>query len=131
MARYAIDAPTLLRIVTRNVDVKGHQLVAPHAIRSRALTTLLQQVTTGAITEKQARELHTKLTVLQLRVLGDRTSRWLSFELAHAHGWPTTYEAEYVAIAKLQADALVTIDPALAKKARGIVPLAPFKALTE
>jgi hypothetical protein len=32
-------------------------------------------------------------------------------------------------VAKLQADALVTVDPALAAKAADIVPLAPLEAL--
>ncbi len=43
--RYTIDAPTLLRIVTDQLEVHpDHQLVAPHAIRSQALTLLLGQV---------------------------------------------------------------------------------------
>jgi predicted nucleic acid-binding protein len=50
--------------------------------------------------------------------------------VAASRGWETTYDAEYLAVAKLQADALVTIDPALASKARDVVPLAPLDALT-
>ena len=40
------------------------------------------------------------------------------------------HDAEYLAIAKLQADALITVNPALATKAKGIVPLAELAALT-
>ena len=41
MTRYAIDAPTLLHIVTEQLAINPeHQLVAPHAIRSQALTLL-------------------------------------------------------------------------------------------
>ena len=40
------------------------------------------------------------------------------------------HDAEYLAIAKLQADALITVNPALATKAKGIVPLAELDALT-
>ena len=131
MTRYAIDAPTLLHIVTQQLAVNPeHQLVAPHAIRSQALTILLGQVRRGELTEQQANALHTRLTELDIRVLGDRVSRATSFQIANEQGWDTTYDAEYLAVTRLQADALVTVDEAMAAKARGIVPLAPVGALT-
>ena len=131
MTRFAIDAPTLLRIVTEEVAVDpGHQLVAPNSIRSDALTLLLGQVRRGELTDKQARELHTRLTELKIRTLGDRVSRWTSFQIAREQGWETTYAAEYLAVTKLQADALVTVDEELARKAEGIVPVQPLQALT-
>jgi predicted nucleic acid-binding protein len=131
MTRYAIDAPTLLRIVTDGVEVdEAHQLVAPHGIRSTALTLLLGQVGRGERTEKEARQLHTRLTELKIRTLGDRVSRWTSFQIAREQGWETTYDAEYLAVAKLQADALVTVDEAMARRAEGIVPVEPLEALT-
>lgn len=131
MTRYGIDAPTLLHLVTEEVEVRPeHQLVAPHAIRSHALTTLLQRVAADELTEKQARELHTRLTEVKIRVLGDRMSRWTSFRIARDQGWDTTYDAEYLAVTRLQADALVTVDAELARRAEGIVPLAPLSALS-
>ena len=132
MTRYAIDAPTLLHIVTEQLAINPeHQLVAPHAIRSQALTLLLGKVRRGELSEKDARELHTRLTELKIRVLGDRVSRAMSFQIANEHHWDTTFDAEYLAVTKLQADALVTVDPAMAERAEGIVPLAPLSALTE
>jgi predicted nucleic acid-binding protein len=131
MTRYAIDAPTLLRIVTDQLAISPeHQLVAPHAIRSQALTLLLGQVRRGELTEQDARELHTRLTELKIRVLGDRGSRATSFQIANEHGWETTYDAEYLAVARLQADAFVTVDADMAARAEGIVALAPLSALT-
>jgi predicted nucleic acid-binding protein len=131
MTRYAIDAPTLLHIVSEQLPVNpNHQLVAPNAVRSHALTLLLQQVGRDELSEKQARALHTRLTELKIRVLGDRVSRWTSFQLAREHGWATTYDAEYLAVARLQADALVTVDPTMSRRAEGIVPVAPIDALT-
>jgi predicted nucleic acid-binding protein len=131
VTRYAIDAPTLLRIVTEPVPVDpGHQLVAPHRIRSDALTLLLGQVRRGELTDQDARELHTRLTELKIRALGDRVSRWTSFQIAREQGWETTYDAEYLAVAKLQADAFVTVDAELARKAAGIVPVEPLRALS-
>jgi predicted nucleic acid-binding protein len=131
VTRYAIDAPTLLRVVTEELVIDpSHQLVAPNSIRSDALTLLLGQVQRGELTDKEARVLHTRLTELKIRTLGDRVSRWTSFQIAREQGWETTYAAEYLAVAKLQADALVTVDEELARKAEGIVPVQPLEALT-
>ena len=48
MARYVIDAPTLLRLVDDDLSIDpGHQLVAPNSIRSEALARLLQDVREG------------------------------------------------------------------------------------
>ena len=64
-----------------------------------------------------------------MRLLGDRVSRRTAWRIALDNGWETTFDAEYLAVAKLQADALVTIDAELATKADGVVPLAPVEAL--
>jgi len=52
-----------------------------------------------------------------------------AWKIAREHGWETTYEAEYLAVTRLQADALVTIDPAMAAIAKGVVPTAHSDAL--
>ena len=131
MARYVIDAPTLLRIVSTGVAVSpSHQLVAPNVLRSQALTLLLEAVRRGELTEKEAMDQHTRLTELKTRLLGDRASRGLAWTLARQHDWASIFDAEYLAVTRLQADALVTIDPELAQKAEGVVRLAPFTALT-
>jgi predicted nucleic acid-binding protein len=130
MTRYTIDGPALLRIVTDEIEIGAdHQLVAPNAVRSHAVTLLLQAVERGELDEKQARVLHTRLTELKIRVLSDRVSRWTSFQIAREQGWDTTNDAEYVAVTRLQADALVALDPELARKAEGLVPLAPLEAV--
>ena len=58
-------------------------------------------------------------------------SRRTAWKIAREHGWETTFDAEYLAVCKLQADALITIDQALAAKAAHIVPLATVAALSE
>jgi hypothetical protein len=45
-------------------------------------------------------------------------------------GWASTYEAEYVALTLLQADAFVPLDPELARTVEWIVTTAPIDALT-
>jgi predicted nucleic acid-binding protein len=65
-----------------------------------------------------------------MRLLGDRVSRRTAWRIAREQDWETTYDAEYLAITELQADALVTIDPAMVRKAKNVVPLAGIDALT-
>jgi predicted nucleic acid-binding protein len=131
VARYVIDAPTLLHLVAEGIEVDpGHQLVAPNLVRSQALTLLLAAVRRGEITEDVALQRHERLTELKMRLLGDRVSRRTAWKIATAQGWETTFDAEYLAVTRLQADALVTIDPAMAARAADLVPLAPLAALT-
>jgi predicted nucleic acid-binding protein len=132
MARYVIDAPTLVHLVAEHVEVSaGHQLVAPNLIRSQALSLLLTRVRRGDITEAAALEHHERLTEVKMRLLGDRVSRRTAWKIAREQGWDTTFDAEYLAVTRLQADALVTIDAAMAAKAAHVVPMAPVSALLE
>ncbi len=127
MTRFAIDPPTLVRLADGRHRVgEGHQLVAPNSIRSQALDLLLTRVRSGELTERAALDLHERMTEVKIRLLGDRVSRRAAWRLALEHGWATTQDAEYLAVAQLQADALVTSDPDLAAKAKGVVPLAAW-----
>jgi hypothetical protein len=92
MARYVIDAPTLLHLADAELRVDpGHQLVAPNSIRSEALELLLHDVRAGKRTEAEAMEAHERLTEVKMRLLGDRVSHraaWqaASARLGHAQG---------------------------------------------
>lgn len=131
MARYVIDAPTLLHIVAEGLEINpAHQLVAPNLIRSHALTMLLERVREGELTEQDALQRHERLTELKMRLLGDRVSRRTAWHIAREQDWDTTLHAEYLAVTKLQADALVTVDPAMADRATAVVPLASLADLT-
>jgi predicted nucleic acid-binding protein len=130
MARYVIDAPTLLHLVAEEMEVSSaHQLVAPNVIRSQALSLLLAAVRAGDMTEEVALQRHERITELKIRLLGDRVSRRTAWKIARDQGWDT-FEAEYLAVCKLQADALITIDTAFAAKAAQLVPVATLAALT-
>jgi len=130
MTRFVIDPPTLVLLAEdgRAID-PAHQLVAPNSIRSQALDLLLQSVSAGELSEKAALELHERMTELKIRVLGDRVSRRTAWRIAREHNWPTIRDAEYLAIAKLQADALIATDPELEAKASDLVPLARVSEL--
>ena len=129
--RYVIDAPTLLHVVATDIEVSStNHLVAPSLIRSQAMSLLLTAVQYGDITDSVAMQRHERFTEIKIRLLNDRVSRRTAWKLARERGWGDTFDAEYLAVCKLQADALVTIDPALAAKADGIVPVAPLGALS-
>jgi predicted nucleic acid-binding protein len=130
VTRYVIDAPTLLDVLDNQLDIDGsHQLVAPNSIRSEALQLLLDDVRRGTRTEKEALATHERITALKMRLLGDRVSRGTAWRIAREHDWAILRDAEYLAVAKLQADALLTVDTGLAGRAEGIVATAPIDAL--
>jgi predicted nucleic acid-binding protein len=107
----------------------GHSLVAPNAIRSQALDLLLEEATLGRLSDEAALHLHERITEVKMRLLGDRVSRRVAWQLAREHGWPTIRDAEYLAVARLQADALIATAADLKAKAKGIVPLATLSDL--
>jgi predicted nucleic acid-binding protein len=130
MTRYVIDAPTLLHLVDVELHVDpSHQLVAPNSIRSEALELLLRDVRAGKRTEAAALEAHEQMTQIKMRLLGDRVSRRTAWQLARQHDWDTVKDAEYLAVTRLQADALVTVDPSLAATARDVVAVATIDDL--
>ena len=131
MTRYVVDARTLVHIVSAGVRIHpDHQLVAPNLVRSQAMSLLYDQVHRGELAETEALQLHDRLTEVKMRLLGDRVSRRTAWQIARERKWVAIGDAEYFAVTRLQADALVTIDDALARRAAGIVPLASLDALT-
>lgn len=130
MTRYVIDARTLLHIVAIGIQPHPrHQIIAPNLIRSQALSLLFEAVRKGELPEHVALEHLQRVTELKIRLLGDRVSRRTAWRIARDQDWDTTYDAEYLAVTALQADALVTIDPVMAEKAARVVPLAGLDAL--
>jgi hypothetical protein len=76
MTRYAIDAPTAIRLVREDLTVAGeHQLVAPNVLRSQALSLLYRQTRRGELDRDEARTLLDGITAMKIRLLGDRVSR--------------------------------------------------------
>ena len=131
MTRYAIDAPVAVRIVREGLTVAdGHRLVGPNLLRSEALSLLYREFRDVEMSMGARRRLLDGLAELRIRLLGDRVSRAIAWEIAARLGWEDTYRAEYLAVARLQADALVTQDPELAQGAEGIVPVVGIDALT-
>jgi len=103
--------------------------VAPNTLRSRSLELLLREVRAGELDDREALEIHARLTELKVRLLGDRVSRRTAWDLARRFDWESLADAECLAVTQLQADALVTIDAELASRAADVVPLAPLDNL--
>ncbi|MGP3536360.1 hypothetical protein ACTU3I_16305 [Microbacterium sp. RD1] len=130
MTRYAIDAAVALRIVRERLPVSAeHQLVGPAMLRSHAMASLYRQARAGKISDAEGRALLESVATLKIRLLGDRVSRATAWRLAAQLDWDDPALAEYLAVATLQADALVTDDPALRAAASGRIPLASLSAL--
>ena len=124
MTRFVIDAPTFVQLVATDVRVAPeHHLVAPQLLRSQALALLFDAVRRGKLTEQEAMDRHDAMTGIKVRLLGDRVSRRLAWQIAREHGLDSTTDAEYLAVTRLQADAYVTVDPAARMRAEGVVPL--------
>ena len=130
MTRYAVDAVVALRLVRAQQGAhEPHQLVGPSVLRSHALSMLYRDVRDGRLDEKTGRDQLEGLAGLKIRLLADRVSRSTAWKLADQLGWDDTTAAEYLAVAVLQADALVTEDDQLIAGARGLVPLASYADL--
>jgi indolepyruvate ferredoxin oxidoreductase alpha subunit len=71
----------------------------------------------------------TRINSLKVRFLGDKVLQRQAWKVADELGWETTYDAEYVALTRLQADAFVTSDGDLARAVSGVVETAPVDAL--
>jgi predicted nucleic acid-binding protein len=66
---------------------------------------------------------------MPIRLLGDAVLRRRAWEIAGQLGWASTYDAEYLALTLLQADAFVTLDEELARSAQEVVEVASIDAL--
>ena len=66
---------------------------------------------------------------LRIRLLGDRVLQNVAWKAAGLLGWPDTFDAEYVALTQLHADALITLDRQLADAVKDLVTIAPIEAL--
>jgi predicted nucleic acid-binding protein len=131
VTRFVITPDVALRLARDDaVIATDHRLLAPALIRSQLLTVLYQATRRGELTKKDARRQLDYVHGLQLKLLGDRVLHRTAWEVADKLGWPSTFDAEYVALTQLQADALITLDRELADAVTNLVTVAPFEALS-
>lgn len=98
-----------------------HRLLAPTLLRSQLLAWCYQEVRAGRLERREAHARLDFVRALNIRLLGDRVLQETAFRLAEAMDWPDTFVPEYVALTRLQADALATRDEQVAWAAAGLV----------
>lgn len=128
MRRAVIDAPVALRLVTEESSVAA-QLVAPALLKSHVLQLVHAQTRAGRLERGEARVLLDSFATLTVRYLSDRVSRQVAFEIAREMDDGETALAEYLAVTRLQADAFVTLDDDVARRAAAVVPVASYDDL--
>ena len=130
MTRYTIGPDVVLRLALDGAVVPAeHQLVAPALLRSQLVSQLYQAVRRGEMSKPDADRVLDHMRALRIRLLGDRVLQSVAWKVADGLGWPDTFTAEYVAVTQLQADALVTLDGALADAVKGLVRTASYEEL--
>jgi indolepyruvate ferredoxin oxidoreductase alpha subunit len=130
MARFVVDCPTLLGIAAGEIEVAPqHQLVAPALVRSQALSALYEAARRGEISAAEGLQRVTRINSLKVRFLGDKVLQRQAWKVADELGWEMTYDAEYVALTTLQADALVTSNPELTRAVAELVKTVTVDAL--
>jgi predicted nucleic acid-binding protein len=130
MTRFVVDCGVVLHLARERIDVPAeHELLAPTLLRSQTLSALHEAAHRGEIPADVASEHLARIRRMPIRLLGDAVLRRRAWDLADQLGWASTYDAEYVALTQLQADAFVTLDTDLARSVQGIVPTATIEAL--
>lgn len=132
MTRYVIGPDVVMRLACEEAAItRGCALVAPTLLRSQVLSRLYTAVRTGEMTKKDANRSLAYVRGLRIRLLGDRVLQDLAWKLADQMGWPDTWDAEYIALTQLQADAFITLDANLALAVKDRVVLAPYEVLVQ
>jgi predicted nucleic acid-binding protein len=130
MTRFVVDCGVVLRLASERIAVRAeHELLAPTLLRSQTLSAMHAAVHAGELPPNVALDRLAGIWAMPIRLLGDAVLRRRAFDLAEKLGWAQTYDAEYVALTQLQADAFVTLDANLARRVEGIVPTATIDAL--
>ena len=131
MTRFVVDCGAVLHLASEEIEVPAeHELLAPTHLRSQTLSALHEAVHRGELAPEVALDRLARIWAMPIRLLGDAVLRRRAWQVAEQLGWPETYDAEYVALTQLQADALVTLNAELARRVEGLVPTATIDALT-
>ena len=131
MTRFVVDCGAVLHLAGEEIEVPAeHELLAPTLLRSQTLSVLHEAVRGGELPADVALDRLARIWAMPIRLLGDAVLRRRAWQVAEQLGWAETYDAEYVALTQLQADALVTLELELARQVEGLVQTATIDALT-
>ena len=108
-----IEAAGLGRLVS-------HQLAAPPIMASETVSTLREMAFRGDLSPELARIALDRFQALAYEVVQPPGLWQAAWDLSEQLGWAKTYDAEYVALARLLDCPLVTLDARLARGASHI-----------
>ncbi len=130
MTRFVVDPGAALHIADNQLEIrKDHSLLAPTLLRSQVLDTLYRSYLQGEMSVEDATSTRRAFDKFKIRYLGDAVMRRRAWKLAEQRQLDSTLYAEYLALTQLQADALIATDEKLIGAAKGVVDLAPLRAL--
>jgi len=130
MTRFVVDCGVVLQLANEGYEVPPqHELLAPTLLRSQTLSALHEAVHAGELETEAASERLARIQAIKIRLLGDAVLRNVAWKLADELGWAETYDAEYLALTRLQADAFVTLNKELRQRAAEVVPTAAIADL--
>jgi predicted nucleic acid-binding protein len=130
VTRFVVDCGVVLHLASEGIEIPAeHELLAPTLLRSQTLSALHEAVHAGEIPPDVALDRLTRVWAIPIRLLGDAVLRRRAWAVAEQLGWADTYDAEYVALTQLQAEAFVTMDAELARRVDGIVATETIEAL--
>ncbi len=131
MTRYVIGPDVAILLARNRAVIRDEQeILAPTLLRSQLLSLLYQAVHHGEMTKQDADQQLNYVRGLRIRLLGDRVLQDVAWKIAEQLGWSDTFDAEYVALTQLQADALITLDKQLTDAVKDLVTVAPVEALS-
>jgi predicted nucleic acid-binding protein len=130
VTRFVVDCGVVLHLASEEIEVAAeHELLAPTLLRSQTLSAMHEAAHRGELTAEAALDRLARVQAMRIRLLGDAVLRRVAWRLADQLGWSETYDAEYLALTQLQADAFVSLDEDLARRVEGVVPTATIDAL--
>ena len=123
MATYVVDANV---IVQAALDAAGlgplqdHELIAPALMPSEALSALSEMRYRQEISAELADLARPRIGEFSFELRNPPELFETAWSIARELGWAKTYDAEYVALARLSGCALVTLDSRLLRGARRV-----------
>ena len=120
------EGPSALRVGPDRLAVgdpdRQHQ-----ELRSQMLSLLYQAVHRGEMTKEDAERRLFYARGMRIRLHEDHVLQDAAWNVADRLGWSDTFDAEYVALTQLEADALITLDRQLADALKDLVAVAPIE----
>lgn len=91
-------------------SLRGHKLLAPQLMVTEASSVLHEMAWRGEITKPRAKTMLKRVLTAPVDIRTPENLIQAAWEVADELGWAKTYDAHYVALARLLKCQLVTID---------------------